>query len=189
MELAGLSSNGVLEKLFDICVPGSNFEMGSLGFLRGVGFGQHHEKLDATGHNQYNSLQGTKAHKLGTGVSGQDFYGHDGLEKTDLMEVPDPGHRDINGFPDPTQTLGSDQETGLDTADRDFRFFVILGDPGQQLSTKHKKWERITNDFARQALIPGLLSGNTVIDERNFMKLMEDLPTAIPANLAQNGLI
>ncbi|KAG8423346.1 hypothetical protein J3458_000248 [Metarhizium acridum] len=43
-----------------------------------------------------------------------------------------------------------------------------LQDSHNGLTERFALWDAIAEDFGRQAAIPGLRSGNTVIDERNF---------------------
>ena len=188
--LVGLSSYPVLEKFFEICVHGSDFEMGSLKFLRDASFGQHHETLGTDGSYQRKSLRATRIHMLSTGISKPsdwDLNKHGDVESGVL--IPEPGHRDNNNYPKPTQSTSVGKVTKLGTEKRSFRRFAMLGDPDERLPARHEKWERITNDFARQALIPGLCSGNTVVDDRNFKQLMSNWPMAVGTNLAENGLI
>ncbi|KAG5953238.1 hypothetical protein E4U53_006251 [Claviceps sorghi] len=43
-----------------------------------------------------------------------------------------------------------------------------LGNDSDALKEQFEVWDVIAEDFARQEAMPGLRSGNTVIDERNF---------------------
>ncbi|KAG5930036.1 hypothetical protein E4U42_003197 [Claviceps africana] len=48
------------------------------------------------------------------------------------------------------------------------RYKSSLGNDLDALNEQFAVWDVIAEDFARQEAIPGLRSGNTVIDERNF---------------------
>jgi hypothetical protein len=188
-DLANFSSDQILNKLFNLCVPGSNFEMGSLRFMRDARFDQYHEALAGSPNQQPMFLGGCGPRTITGGTSdtsGTDFDEGYGPEFGTLG--PEPGHRDLLGHPEPTP-VPDDERTDVELVEQNIQMFVMLGDVKERLRAKHKKWEVITNDFARRALIPSLISGNTVVDERNFKQLLDKWHPVNLGDLVEKDLI
>ncbi|KAF7544060.1 hypothetical protein G7046_g9865 [Stylonectria norvegica] len=142
--------------------PSPTFEIGSLAFFRSPSHLAFFDHLDSAGEFYYKRAKSVPVHTLSASMflprqSVWNFRTRESRYPANWPSLPDP-------TPDPEFDL---QDVGADSTSS----VVPLGDPVEALTARLKQWELMAQDFGRQESIPGLLSGNTVIDERNFAAL------------------
>ncbi|KAF7544454.1 hypothetical protein G7Z17_g9935 [Cylindrodendrum hubeiense] len=139
------------------------FEIGSLALFRSPHHAAFFDHLDSAGAFYDHSSKDVPVHTLSAsmflpkqsvwnfGKRASRHRAHQEDRPSQPQETPD---RDIN-----VQDSAQPESTSS---------VEFSGDAEEMMATFLACWEQLARDFERQEAIPGLMSGNTVIDERNF---------------------
>lgn len=142
-------------------IYGSNlyptFEIGSLAFFRSPNHLALFDHLDSAGDFYYRRVEDVPIHTLSASMflprqSVWSFRRRETRNRQPSRPEPTPDPEfDLNG-------VEADPDNSMTTR----------GDVKEALEARLAQWELLALDLERQEGIPGLRSGNTVIDERNF---------------------
>lgn len=146
-----------LSNVYDTGVS-PTFELGSLGFFRSHNHQAFFDHLDNAGDFYYQRVEDIPVHTLSASM----FLPRQSVWNFRRMDVLQPMRpsRPV-ATPDPESVHGPVE---ADTANSP----THRGNPTKAMAARLAEWELIARDLVRQEEIPGLRSGNTVIDERNF---------------------
>lgn len=137
-----------------------NFEIGSLAFFRSPSHQALIEHLDTTDDMlDYSHIEDTPVHTLSASM----FLPKQSIWNFRRMSPPYP-------TPNPEAPVGWKRHGHRSRTERrmlskDWSRRIELA---RMMQAQHTLWRTISEDFCRQGSGPSLMSGNTVIDERNF---------------------
>lgn len=138
------------------------FEIGSLTFFRSSKHLAFFDHLDSAGDFYYKRVEDVPVHTLSVSMflpkeSVWNFRRRDARHRFRRPSLPEP-------TPDPEYDLFGYE------ADEKYSMATFRNDPKarQAMEDRLAEWDMLARELERQERIPGLLSGNTVIDERNF---------------------
>lgn len=143
------------------------FEIGSLAFFRSPNHVAFFDHLDSAGEFSRRRAEDVPIHTLSASMflpkqSVWNFrkrVSRFNPSPPDPTPDPDPKHRGVEA--NSTSSIrGCKKESA-----------ALAGAMQEAAEAILKQWEKLAGEFGRQNAVPGLRSGNTVIDERNFVLL------------------
>ncbi|KAM5370927.1 hypothetical protein ACJZ2D_008240 [Fusarium nematophilum] len=139
------------------------FEIGSLAFFRSPNHVAFFDHLDSAGDFKYRRVDDVPVHTLSASMflPRQSVWN---FRKKDMRHRARHAHRPSQ----PQATPGFDHESTGEANMGWTRSVEWIGDSKEAMSALLAAWDAMARDLGRQEAIPGLMSGNTVIDERNF---------------------
>ena len=135
------------------------FEIGSLSFFRSPNHLAFFNHLDNAGDFYYKRVEDVPVHTLSASMflPKQSVWSFRRRDARRRLQRPSP--------PQPTRDREYDLLGG--EADKSYSF-VPPRDMKEAIEARLAEWEVLARGLERQEKIPGLMSGNTVIDGRNF---------------------
>lgn len=143
------------------------FEIGSLAFLRSQGHQALLEHLDKAGNLDYGGAGEVSTPTISASI----FLPQKSVIRFRKRERRSPSPPDST----PEPTLLSQAQAARGGSSSIVAVWPVegtqqpgAGDIGEAMAARFAFWELVVEDFGKQGGMPGLRSGNTVIDERNF---------------------